>query len=236
VLSLCDLDEISKLAHDHGALHVCDSTFATPVILRPLDHGCDLVIQSLTKFYDGHNVGTGGAVICKTKELHDMAKLGQNMHGNIMAPQVAFHILQTMKTMHLRVARQSDTAMKICKFLETHPKVSGVVYPGTTHPQKDLADKYHRNGMHGAMLHFELVGGSDQAIRLMNEIPRPWSLCENLGACESIITACAVMTHANMVAEDRLKVGITDGFIRVSCGIEDSDDLITSLKHALDAC
>merc|ERR1712151_98437 len=143
---------------------------------------------------------------------------------------------QTMKTMQLRVQRQSDTATAIAKWLEKHPKGSKVVYPGTTHPQKELADKYHTNGLHGGMLWFELSGGAPAGIKLMNAIERPWSLCENLGAVESIITACAVMTHANMEVADRLKVGITDGFIRVSCGIEDVDDLIKALERALEHC
>mmetsp|Transcript_14116 Transcript_14116/g.34991 ORF Transcript_14116/g.34991 Transcript_14116/m.34991 type:complete len:429 (-) Transcript_14116:624-1910(-) len=233
VLGLVDLEEVSKIAHEFGALHCCDATFATPVMLKPLDWGCDLTMQSLTKFYDGHNIGTGGAVVAKTQELFEAIKLCQNMHGNIMAPQVAFTILQTMKSMHLRVRRQSETATKIAKWLETHPKVTSVTYPGTKHPQKALADKYHKDGIHGAMLWFEVSG---DPVKLMNEIERPWSLCENLGATESILTACAVMTHANMVKEDRLKVGITDGFIRVSCGIEDADDLIKALDRALQKC
>merc|ERR550514_2459377 len=141
-----------------------------------------------------------------------------------------------MKTMHLRVRRQSETAHKIAEWLAAHPKVTKVVYPGTTHPQKALADKYHKNGIHGGMLWFELSGGAPAGIQLMNRIERPWSLCENLGAVESIITACAVMTHANMEAADRLKVGITDGFIRVSCGIEDPNDLIQSLETVLTKC
>ncbi|CAD7955492.1 unnamed protein product [Amoebophrya sp. A25] len=233
VLGLVDLEEVSKIAHEGGAIHCCDATFATPVMLKPLDWGCDLTMQSLTKFYDGHNIGTGGAVIAKTPELLDQIKLCQNMHGNIMAPQIAFSILQTMKSMALRVRRQSETATKIAKWLETHPKVTSVTYPGTTHPQKALADKYHANGIHGAMLWFETSG---DPVKLMDEIERPWSLCENLGATESIITACAVMTHANMIPEDRRKVGITDGFIRVSCGIEEADDLIKALQRALDKC
>jgi len=213
---------------------VCDSTFATPVILKPCDYGADITIQSLTKFYCGHNISTGGAVICKSAEHWELCKLGQNMHGNIMAPQVAFNVLQTMKTMSLRVKKQSETATAIAKWLAKHPKVNKVVYPGTSHPQKELADKYHANGLHGGMLWFDLAAGSPGGIQLMNSITRPWSLCENLGQTESIITACAVMTHANMVKEDRLKVGITDGFIRVSCGIEDTDDLIRSLELALE--
>merc|ERR1711879_743091 len=206
-------------------------------MLRPLDHKVDMVIQSLTKFYEGHNMMTGGAVISKTKELADKVKWVQNVHGNIMNPFAAFIVLQTSKTMALRVQQQSKTAMDIAEFLETHPKVTKVVYPGLqSFPQKEFADKYHRDGLHGGMLWFDIVGGSPAGTRLMNSIQRPWSLCENLGATESIITACAVMTHANMQKEDRLKVGITDGFIRVSCGIEDSADLIKSLGVALDQC
>jgi len=144
-------------------------------------------------------------------------------------------VLQTSKTLALRVRQQSKTAMAIAEFLESHAKVTKVVYPGLkSHPQKALADKYHRDGLHGGMIWFDIVGGSEAGTKLMNIIQRPWSLCENLGATESIITACAVMTHANMLKEDRLKVGITDGFIRVSCGIEDTDDLIKALKSALD--
>jgi len=236
-LSLCDLEAISKVAHEGGAKHVCDTTFATPIILKPLDHGCDMVIQSLTKYYEGHNIMTGGAVISKHQEMHDKVKHMQNIHGNIMNPFAAFIILQTTKTMAIRVRHQSATAMAIAEFLEAHPKVTKVMYPGlASFPQKAIADKYHRNGLHGGMLWFDIVGGSDAGTKLMNSIQRPWSLCENLGATESIITACAVMTHANMLKEDRLKVGITDGFIRVSCGIEDKEDLIKSLSIALDQC
>merc|ERR1719408_95785 len=180
---------------------------------------------------------TGGAVIAKTQELADRMKFMQNMHGNIINPFAAFIILQTSKTMGLRVRQQSKTAMAIAEFLESHPKVTKVMYPGLqSFPQKELADRYHRDGIHGGMLWFDIVGGSEAGTKLMNNIQRPWSLCENLGATESIITACAVMTHANMLKEDRMKVGITDGFIRVSCGIEDTDDLIRSLESALAQC
>merc|ERR1711977_654828 len=180
---------------------------------------------------------TGGAVISKTKELAEKIGLVQNMHGNIMSPFTAFIQMQTCKTMELRVRRQSETAMKIATFLETHPKVTKVMYPGLkSFPQKDLADRLHRDNLHGSMLWFDIEGGSAAGVKLMNTCARPWSLCENLGATESIITACAVMTHANMEVEDRLKVGITDGFIRVSVGIEDCDDLIKALKAALQEC
>jgi cystathionine beta-lyase/cystathionine gamma-synthase len=233
-LNLVDIEAVSAIAKEHGIVHCVDATFATPVICRPLDHGADLTLQSTTKFYDGHNITVGGAVIAATKELDDRMHHVQNMHGNIMSPMNAFLQMQTTKTMGLRVKQQSETAMKIAQFLETHPKVTKVVYPGLdSHPQKELADKYHRNGLHGAMLWFDVAGGDQAAIKLMDTCQRPWSLCENLGATESIITACAVMTHANMLREDRMKVGISDGFIRISCGIEDSDDLIRALDESL---
>jgi len=237
VLTLTDLDAISAIAKEHGAYHVVDTTFASPVILRALDYGADMVIQSLTKYYEGHNMMTGGAVISKNQELADKVKWVQNVHGNIINPFAAFMILQTSKTLALRVKQQSANAQAIAEYLESHPKVEKVMYPGlASFPQKALADKYHRNGLHGGMLWFDIVGGSEAGTKLMNAIQRPWSLCENLGATESIITACAVMTHANMQKEDRLKVGIGDGFIRVSTGIEDADDLIKALDIALAQC
>merc|ERR1719460_1655125 len=236
LLTLCDIEAVSAIAKEGGAKHVVDATFATPVICRPLDHGADMVIQSLTKYYEGHNMMVGGAVISKDAPLAEKVKWVQNVNGNILHPFASFIILQTTKTMALRVRQQSKNAMAIAQFLESHPKVTKVYYPGlASFPQKAIADKYHRNNLHGGMLWFDIVGGSEAGTKLMNAIQRPWSLCENLGATESIITACAVMTHANMLKEDRMKVGISDGFIRISCGIEDADDLIRSLKASLDA-
>jgi cystathionine beta-lyase/cystathionine gamma-synthase len=149
-LTIADLSAISAIAKAKGILHVCDSTFATPYIMRPMDHGCDLTIQSLTKYYDGHNMGVGGALIAKTPELYERIKLVQNMHGNIMSPMTAFMMLQSMKTMGLRVKQQSSSAMKIATFLEGHKNVERVLYPGlASHPQKELADRQHRNNLHG---------------------------------------------------------------------------------------
>ena len=157
-----------------------------------------------------------------------------NMHGNIMTPHNAFLTLQTCKTLNLRVVKQSINALKLAQWLEQNNKIEKVIYPGLdSFPQLDLVKKYFKNNLYGGMLWFDVKGGDKAAIKLMNNIKRPWSLCENLGATESIITACAVMTHANMLPEDREKVGITDGFIRVSCGIEDVEDLISALEEAL---
>lgn len=236
LLRICDIEAISKIAKEKGVVHVCDATFATPVLLKPLDWGCDLVIQSTTKYYDGHNMTVGGAIIASTKELNDRMHFVSNMHGNIMSPFNAFLTLQTCKTLPLRIERQSNNALAVAKFLDAHPNVERVVYPALkSYPQYELGQKFFaKGGLYGGMLWFDVKGGDKAAITLMNNIQRPWSLCENLGATESIITACAVMTHANMLKEDRLKVGITDGFIRISCGIESADDLIYSLKQTLD--
>ncbi|CAN0091587.1 unnamed protein product [Phaeothamnion confervicola] len=177
----------------------------------------------------------GGAVASATKEIDDRLHFYQNIHGNIISPQNAFYILQNIKTMALRFRQQCATAQAVANFLQTHPKVETVRYPGLgSFPQKELADRQHAGGLHGSMLWFEVAGGTEAGRKLMNTVQRPWSLCENLGAVESILTCPAVMTHANMLQEDRLKVGITDGFVRVSCGIEDADDLIAALKTALD--
>eukprot|EP00922_Rhytidocystis_sp_ex-Travisia-forbesii_P054494 GHVS01080766.1.p1 GENE.GHVS01080766.1~~GHVS01080766.1.p1 ORF type:complete len:419 (+),score=22.50 GHVS01080766.1:80-1336(+) len=236
ILSFADIEAISKLARSRGILHVCDSTFATPVAVQPLMLGADLVIHSTTKFFDGHNMTTGGAVVARNKELHEAVQLQRNICGSIMSPQVAFYTLQTMKTLPLRLARQSSSALLIGKCLESHAKVASVSYPGLdSFPQRALALKQHRNDLQGGMLCFEVRGGTEAGVKMMNSIKRPWSLCENLGACESIITCPAVFTHSNMLKEDRLKVGITDGMIRVSVGLEDPEDLIAALVEALDS-
>merc|ERR1711918_631 len=200
-------------------------------MFRALDLGADVSLISTTKYYDGHNLTVGGCLVSKTKEHDDQMHFWLNIHGNIMSPQVAYYQLQTCKTMKLRVEQQARNAMAIGEFLSKHPKVDKVMYPGlASFPQKALADKQHRNNMHGGMLWFEVKGVVEAGRKLMNTVQRPWSLCENLGAVESIITAPAVMTHGNMLKEDREKVGISDGFVRVSCGIEDAADLISSLK------
>jgi len=149
-MTLCDVDAISVIAKAKGIIHACDTTFATPIIFKGLDHGADLVVQSTTKFYDGHNITVGGAVASKTKELDDRLHFVQNMHGNIMSPQVAFYQLQTCKTLALRIKKQSENAQKVAEFLETHPMVEAVRYPGLkSFAQKELADRLHLNGMHG---------------------------------------------------------------------------------------
>jgi len=235
-LTLTDLAAVSAVARARGALHCCDATFATPLMLRPLALGCDLSLHSTTKYFDGHNMTVGGVVSAKTAALAERLHFWRNVHGNIMAPHTAFLTLQSSKTMGVRCRAQAANALKVATFLETHPKVARVVYPGlASFPQAELAARQHAGGFHGGMLWCEVKGGSAAGRRLMDTCQRPWSLCENLGAVESIITCPSVMTHANMLPEDRLKVGITDGFIRLSCGVEDAGDLVRALKIALDA-
>lgn len=234
-LTLIDIAALSAICKAKNLIHMCDNTFATALIMRPLDLGADVTLISTTKYVDGHDMTVGGALVMKSKDLDEKVRMVQNILGNAMTPQVAFLQLQTVKTMSLRVTRQSQTAQKVAEFLSTHPAVDKVNYPGLpSFPQKELADRQHRNGLHGGMLWFEVKGGTAAGRKLMDTVPRPWSLCENLGACESIITCPSVMTHANMTSEARQKVGITDGFVRVSCGVEDPEDLIASLKVALD--
>ncbi|KAJ1455218.1 Cys/Met metabolism PLP-dependent enzyme-domain-containing protein [Pelagophyceae sp. CCMP2097] len=235
-LTLTDLAAVSAIAKAAGVPHCCDATFATPIMVKPIDLGCDMSLHSTTKYFDGHNQTVGGCVTCATAEMDAKLHFTQNMHGNIMSPQTAFTTLQSCKTMFVRCRKQAETAQKVAEFLEAHPKIETVRYPGLkSFPQKALADKQHIDGFHGGMLWCEVKGGISAGRKLMDSAQRPWSLCENLGAVESIITCPSVMTHANMLKEDRLKVGITDGFIRISCGIEDADDLIKSLSIALDA-
>nr|AGT02418.1 cystathionine gammasynthase [Strigomonas culicis] len=235
-LTLIDIQALSTLCRAKNIIHMCDNTFATALIMRPLDHDCDVTLISTTKYVDGHDMTVGGALVTKSKELDDKVRYVQNILGNAMSPYVAYLQLQTSKTMSLRVTKQSESAQKIAEFLEKHSAVETVHYPGlASFPQKALADRQHRNHLHGGMLWFEVKGGTAAGRKLMDTVPRPWSLCENLGACESIITCPSVMTHANMTTEDRLKVGITDGFVRVSVGVEDAEDLIRALKVALDA-
>eukprot|EP01055_Gregarina_sp_Pseudo9_P000344 Gregarina_sp_Pseudo_9__343@NODE_1220_length_1769_cov_267_704046_g1146_i0_p1_GENE_NODE_1220_length_1769_cov_267_704046_g1146_i0NODE_1220_length_1769_cov_267_704046_g1146_i0_p1_ORF_typecomplete_len418_score140_43Cys_Met_Meta_PP/PF01053_20/2_6e108Aminotran_1_2/PF00155_21/3_2e11Aminotran_5/PF00266_19/1_3e07DegT_DnrJ_EryC1/PF01041_17/2_9e07SHMT/PF00464_19/0_094Sugarbind/PF04198_13/0_27_NODE_1220_length_1769_cov_267_704046_g1146_i02331486 len=217
-------------------LHVCDTTLATPVMTRGLDFGVDVVLVSVTKYYCGHNMYLGGAVCTNDDGLYEMMHFKQNVMGSIITPEAAFHIMQTSKTLALRFEKQSANALLIARHLSTHPKVLSVTYPGLeSHPQHAVALKQHQKGIHGGMLCFEVRGGTEAGRRVMNAASPPWTLAENLGATESILTCPAVFTHANMPREMRLAVHITDGLMRLSVGIEEPDHLIAALDKALEA-
>jgi cystathionine beta-lyase/cystathionine gamma-synthase len=230
-LKLTDLRAISDLARAKGVLHAVDNTFLTPYYQRPLELGADLVIHSTTKYLDGHNATLGGAVVGSTAEQAAQLKFMQKAAGSIMSPFVAWLTLQGTKTLAQRMDQQSANAMEVARFLEGHPRVAAVGYPGLeSFPQYDLA-KTQASGF-GAMVWFEVEGGVEAGRQLMKSV-KLWSLAENLGQVESLITHPVTMTHAEMSPEQRAKVGITDGLVRLSVGLEDVADLIEDLQAAL---
>lgn len=219
---------------ERSILFVVDSTFATPHVLHPFEYGADIILHSTTKYFDGHNITTGGAAISRFLKYHDKIAYTRNICGSIMDPQTAFYTLNSSMTLPLRVQRQSDTAKIIAQFLEKHPKVERVLYPGLdSHPQRELAKKYHRNDVNGAVVGFDVKGGIEAGKRLMNTIGKPFSLCENLGSAQSLITCPAVFTHAQLTEKQRLAIGVTDGYIRLSVGLESPQDLLEALDKAL---
>ncbi len=227
-----DIAAISEIAKIAGAVHAVDNTFLTPYYQRPLEMGADLSIHSTTKYMDGHNATVGGAVISATKEHDDAVRFIQNSTGSIMSPQVAWLTLQGCKTLSLRMDQQSANAMAIAQFLEAHPKVEQVCYPGLeSFAQHELA-KRQASG-YGAMLWFEVKGGLVAGKKLMDAVD-VWSLAENLGSVESLITHPVTMTHADVEEAERARVGIIDGLVRLSAGLEDVEDLIDALSQALE--
>ncbi|MFO7299536.1 MAG: PLP-dependent aspartate aminotransferase family protein [Actinomycetes bacterium] len=231
-LKVTDLQAVSDIAHAHGAIHVTDNTFLTPYYQRPFELGADVIVHSTTKFLDGHNATLGGAVVVKTPELQEQIAFARISAGLVMSPMVAWLTLQGVKTLSERMDRQSANAMAVAEFLQGHEKVEYVNYPGLpSHPQHELS-KRQATGF-GAMVCFEVKGGVEAGKKLMDSIESPWTLAENLGQVESLITHPATMTHASIPVEERVKAGITDGLVRLSVGLEDAEDLIDALDRAL---
>jgi cystathionine beta-lyase/cystathionine gamma-synthase len=231
-LKLTDIAAISEVAQANGIPHVVDNTFLTPYFQRPLELGADITLHSTTKFMEGHNVSVGGSISAAKKEHLEQIMFVRNCLGSNMTPMVAFYTLQGIKTMSTRLEAQSANALKIARFLETHPNVDRVCYPGLeSFPQKELADRQASG--HGSMLWFEVHGGVEAGKKLMDSL-QLWSLAENLGSVESLVTHSVTMTHADMPREERLAAGITDGLVRLSAGLETAEDLIADLKQALD--
>ena len=232
-LKLTDIAAISAIANEHDIPHAVDNTFLTPYFQRPLELGADLVVHSTTKYFDGHNATVGGAVVSRTAELDEATRFIQNSTGTIMSPQVAWLTLQGCKTLSVRMEKQSANAAAIADFLEGHPKVERVCYPGLeSFPQHELASSQASG--YGAMVWFEVIGGLDAGKALMDSV-EIWTLAENLGAVESLITHPVTMTHADVDEAERRRVGISDGLVRLSVGLEHADDLIAALSAALDA-
>jgi cystathionine beta-lyase/cystathionine gamma-synthase len=230
-LKLTDIAAISDIAREHDVPHAIDNTFLTPYYQRPLELGADLVIHSTTKYLDGHNATVGGAVVSRSRELDERVSFVQNASGTIMSPQVAWLTLQGCKTLTVRMDGQCANAMAIAKFLESHPKVEKVCYPGlASHPQHELATRQATG--YGAMVWFEVKGGVAAGKKIMDSVEL-WTLAENLGSVESLVTHPVTMTHADIDEAERKRVGITDGLVRLSVGLEDVDDLIADLDKAL---
>ncbi len=231
-LKLTDIAAISEVAQAAGIPHVVDNTFLTPYYQRPLELGADISLHSTTKFMEGHNVSVGGSITAASQEHLDQIMFVRNCLGSNMTPMVAFYTLQGVKTMSTRLEAQSANALKIAQFLETHPNVDRVCYPGLeSFPQKELADRQASG--HGSMIWFEVHGGVESGKKLMDTL-QLWSLAENLGSVESLVTHSVTMTHADMPREERMAAGITDGLVRLSAGLEFAEDLIADLKQALD--
>ena len=232
LLKVSDLEEMVKIARENNILLGVDSTFATPVFLRPLEFGADIVMHSTTKYLAGHNQIIGGVIVTNHQHVFEKMKYIQKTIGAVSSPFDCWLNLSGLKTLHLRMKRHEESAMAIAEFLEGHAKIDRVLYPGlASHPQHTVA-KAQMSGYSG-MIAFELTGGTDAGKRLMNNV-QLCGLAESLGSVETMITHPASMTHVDVPAEDRRKRGLTDGLVRLSVGIEDVDDIIADLESALE--
>jgi cystathionine beta-lyase/cystathionine gamma-synthase len=231
ILALTDLGAAAALAHRHGLRLVVDNTFASPYVQRPIELGADIVTHSTTKYLNGHSDSVGGIVIATRDQDIEWLKFIQNAAGAILGPFDSWLVLRGTKTLPLRMQRHNANGLAIAEFLAAHPKVRHVHYPGLpSHPQHDLA-RHQMRGF-GGMVSFEL-GSLEAARRLLNSV-RLLALAESLGGVETLISHPSTMTHASVPAERRAALGITDGLVRISAGIEDIEDLTEDLGQALD--
>lgn len=233
LLRIVDIAAIAKITKTRGIRLVVDNTFASPYLQNPLDLGADLVMHSVTKYLGGHSDTVMGAIITNDDETAQQLKFIQNACGAVPGPQDCFLVLRGIKTLHVRMQRHCENALKIAQFLSNHPKVSQVYYPGLeSHPGHELAKQQMRD--FGGMVSFTLHGDSlPEAVRVMESF-QVFSLGESLGGVESLCTHPASMTHASIPKEEREKNGLKDTLIRLSVGIEDVEDLIDDLRQAID--
>ncbi len=232
LLKVTDLEAVGRIAKKHNILYGVDSTFSTPALLRPIEYGADIVMHSTTKYLSGHNQIIGGVLITNSEELAEKIKFIQKTVGAVPSPFDCWLTLMGIKTLSLRVDRHCDNAQNIAEFLESHPKVERVTYPGLkSHPQHDIANE--QMDSFSGMISMELKGGIPAGITLMNSLELCY-LAESLGAVETMITHPATMTHADVPKEERLARGLTDGLVRLSVGIEDKEDIIKDLDRALE--
>lgn len=232
LMKLVDLEMVAKIARRHNLISVCDNTFASPIIQRPLEYGFDIVMHSATKYLNGHSDIVGGvAVVGDRPELADRLKFLHNAVGGIAAPFDSFMVLRGIKTLAIRMKQHSENAMQIAEYLSGINKVEAVYYPGLkNHPQNTLASM--QMDMFGGMISFRLKGGMDEIIKFTQKLEL-FTLAESLGGVESLICHPAKMTHASIPKEQREKNGVTDNLLRLSVGIEAADDLLHDLQHAI---
>jgi cystathionine gamma-lyase len=233
LLKLVDLSAIAQITQRLGLLSVCDNTFATPFIQRPLEHGFDIVVHSTTKYLNGHSDAIGGAAVVRADEsLRERLGYLQNAIGGVSGPFDSFLTLRGIKTLALRMERHCSNAQAIAEFLEGHAKVGKVYYPGlASHPQHALAKRQMKGGYGGIVT--AVLRGSLDDTREMLERCELFALAESLGGVESLIEHPGLMTHASLPSAMRASLGITDGLIRLSVGVEDVNDLIADLRQAL---
>ncbi len=231
VMEITDIAQAAALAHRSNALLAVDNTFMSSYFQRPLALGADIVLHSTTKYLNGHSDGVGGAVILKDAGLAERLKFIQNAAGAVLGPMDSWLVLRGVKTLAVRMRQHNENGLAVAKFLSEHLKVKRVHYPGlASHPQHELAKK-QMTGF-GGMLSFE-TGSLENAKKVLKSV-RLCSLAESLGGVETLISHPATMTHASVPPEQRQRLGITDGLVRISVGIEDVEDLIADLEQALE--
>jgi cystathionine gamma-lyase len=231
LLRVTHIAACADLAKERGALTLVDNTFATPYLQQPLSHGADIVLHSTTKYLGGHSDVVGGALIVNDDELEKRLRFLQNAVGAVPGPMDCFLVLRGTKTLHLRMERHCANANRIAEYLSKHPAVTKVFFPGLpSHPQHALAAKQMRAS--GGMVSFEVRGGLE-ASRKVAERVRLFALAESLGGVESLLDHPAIMTHASIPVAERHAAGLADGLLRLSVGVEDVEDLIADLSHAL---
>ncbi len=230
LLKISDIDSITAMAKKVNALTVVDNTFMSPFFQNPLDHGADIVIHSMTKFINGHSDVVGGAVMMNSQEIKDKLFFYQNAIGPCQSPFDSWLVIRGIKTLALRMKTHAANAMKVATYLEAHPKVERVIYPGLkSHPQYELGLKQMKGP--GGMITFFLKGGIKESRTFLENV-HLFALAESLGGVESLVDHPAIMTHASIPQKVREELGIFDNLIRLSVGIEDADDLIQDLETA----
>ena len=232
MMNIIDIEAAAKIAKKHNVLLGVDNTFATPYLQQPLDLGADLVMHSATKYLGGHSDVVMGALVVKDKELADKLYFIQNASGAVAGPQDSFLVLRGIKTLHLRVQRHCENGKAVAEYLNNHPKVDKVYWPGLeNHPNHDIAKKQMKD--FGGMVSFTTKGNElEDAVSFVEKL-KVFTLAESLGGVESLAGHPASMTHASIPKEEREKTGVVDSLIRLSVGIEDEEDLINDLKQAL---